>query len=474
MNKEKYVSEVITQKEVESWKQKESIRILGKTGAGKTYWAINVLAPVCKKTSKSILYLVHRVSLKKQIVNDTIDSGVDDIISVKTYQSIIYQYKKGTLDLSGYDVIVYDEFQFLINDSDFISDTEIIYDLIKKDKLHTKVFISANNMDFGLEFSRHYVIGVATKDISNRVNMTYLLKKKSNISGVIENILDNTEDDKIFCYVNNNEMLEELYYEFEDNTMLYVSSNSPLSKLMNEKYADTLSTTNKLPKRVLLCSSAIDAGVSLKDDKVKHIIVDERDVEQLYQVIGRKRLAEGETIDLYIVDIGNQRLAGYSTALNRKLDMISQFEENKNLFCQKYGRDNLDNTIFYNDLEGVLQLNKMAKYKLNSLREQFNLYFDLGYQKAIEKLFNIKLINLSMEKKQLELSDYLDSIVGKKLETKEQKEKLINAIDYRFNGRQYRTANKLNQGLIQEKMNYLILNKKSNSKRYWIVEKNNQ
>ena len=73
-------------------------------------------------------------------------------------------------------------------------------------------------------------------------------------------------------------------------------------------------------------------------------------------------------------------------------------------------------------------------------------------------------------KKMNKLDEYLDSISKTKLYKEEQKE-LIHKIDVRINGRQQRSYSKLNEGLKMLNLNYIIIPKKSNDKRYWIVEK---
>ena len=93
-----------------------------------------------------------------------------------------------------------------------------------------------------------------------------------------------------------------------------------------------------------------------------------------------------------------------------------------------------------------------------------------GYKDYVARALGkqYKIIEAIIEKDTLE--KYLDGIVGKKLYREEQ-DKLIEIIDVKVNGRQQRSYNKLNEGLKMIELPYIILPKKSNGNRYWVVDK---
>lgn len=68
------------------------------------------------------------------------------------------------------------------------------------------------------------------------------------------------------------------------------------------------------------------------------------------------------------------------------------------------------------------------------------------------------------------MENYLSGILGNRLSKNEQKE-LIEIIDLKVNGRMIRSYEKLNQGLEMLNLKYRITAKKSNSTRYWTIEK---
>ena len=95
---------------------------------------------------------------------------------------------------------------------------------------------------------------------------------------------------------------------------------------------------------------------------------------------------------------------------------------------------------------------------------------DRGYMSYISDLLGKGYAIVEEVESKMNLEEYLDSVVGKKLFKEEQKE-LIETINVRVNGRMQRSYRKLNEGLEMIKLSYVILPKKSGNTRYWIVEK---
>lgn len=64
----------------------------------------------------------------------------------------------------------------------------------------------------------------------------------------------------------------------------------------------SLEVNQRFDCRVLVATSVLDNGVSIIDDTLKNIVVDTTDKVQLIQMLGRKRLADGEQINLYVAN----------------------------------------------------------------------------------------------------------------------------------------------------------------------------
>ena len=84
----------------------------------------------------------------------------------------------------------------------------------------------------------------------------------------------------------------------------------------------SLEVNQRFDCRVLVATSVLDNGVSIIDDTLKNIVVDTTDKVQLMQMFGRKRLADGEQINLYIANKSVDDISGYIQSNNEVLKNI--------------------------------------------------------------------------------------------------------------------------------------------------------
>ena len=68
-----YVSDILTEADIDSWKPSELVLITAGTGQGKTYFVHNVLIPYAKRHGQKVIMLVNRTALKEQLQNSGID-----------------------------------------------------------------------------------------------------------------------------------------------------------------------------------------------------------------------------------------------------------------------------------------------------------------------------------------------------------------------------------------------------------------
>jgi len=144
-------------------------------------------------------------------------------------------------------------------------------------------------------------------------------------------------------------------------------------------------------------------------------------------------------------------------------------------FPRQYDYSNMvyDNVVS-EDNKGTKKINELMFFKckedLNEIKaiKEFGKY---GYCEYIKTIFGVEFYMIIEEQNVInELERYLDGVVGKRLYKDEQKE-LIEKIDLKVNRRLQKSYDKLNNGLKMIDLGYVILPKKSNNKRYWIVEK---
>lgn len=72
----------------------------------------------------------------------------------------------------------------------------------------------------------------------------------------------------------------------------------------------SISKQRKFLCHVLIATSVMDCGVSIEDDRVKNIVIAEHDKTTFLQMLGRKRLKDGEQIQVYVKQYSSKTIAG--------------------------------------------------------------------------------------------------------------------------------------------------------------------
>lgn len=124
-----------------SWKDTRII-FDGGTGTGKTYFVLNKLGKDVQKQGKMMLYLCNRSKLRDQTYQEVKRLGLQNNITVTTYQSLQnkIKHKKG---LFYYDYIVADECHYFTNDALFNEYTDLAYEYLKAQRGNVIIYISA-------------------------------------------------------------------------------------------------------------------------------------------------------------------------------------------------------------------------------------------------------------------------------------------------------------------------------------------
>ncbi|MDD3417473.1 MAG: DEAD/DEAH box helicase family protein [Lachnospiraceae bacterium] len=137
------VGDIISNQQIEQWKDGDVITISAGTGAGKSYFIKNILFSYAKDEGKKILMLIHRTNCVDQFKAEIRRDGKEKYIDIMTYQAIetreLYHYG---LDMSQYKYIVCDEFHYFIGDASFNKTTDISFENIMKQTHATRIFMS--------------------------------------------------------------------------------------------------------------------------------------------------------------------------------------------------------------------------------------------------------------------------------------------------------------------------------------------
>lgn len=483
------VSDIITEDKIKSWEQGSVITIEAGTGQGKSFFIKNGLYEFAKKNNKKILMLIHRLNCVDQFQAEIERDNKTDIIDIVTYQKLEHLYKtKQTFDFDQYEYLICDEFHYFLSDSSFSKTTDISLNTILSQQDKTRIFMSATG-----DYMKRYINKIKQIDTTDYklpnnfqfIRELFFFNKDETMESFIQGAIEHNY--KSIFFIQSATKAYELYKKFGEVAVFNCGKSDKHYKYVDKDKINNILKNERFEELMLITTTCFDAGVNIIDEELTHVVCDVQDIDVLTQCIGRKRPQHNkDKINLHIKTITNQQLGGIETQLNKKVAMADYLNEyTVKEFIEKYPREHDKYDIIYDEIveeddKCTKKINELMRFKCKidvakissiknlgdfsyckHLAREFGFYdVDLGY-------FYIVVEDMRMKD---ELEGYLDSIVGEKLFNDEQKA-LINKIDLKVNGRQQKSYKKLNDGLEMINLPFIIIPKKSGSKRYWIIEK---
>lgn len=132
------------------------------------------------------------------------------------------------------------------------------------------------------------------------------------------------------------ELAENINKRIEKDTAIFLDSKLVHSKdknvLKNDKLLkrkniyNEIRDNNKFSCRVLISTTVLDNGVSIHDYDLKHIVLPSHNKTEFLQMIGRKRLADNETVKLYIKNHTYKEIINEQYSIIRRLRYILSFK----------------------------------------------------------------------------------------------------------------------------------------------------
>ncbi len=315
------VLDVIPASEIEKWKNGDVITISAGCGAGKSYFIKNVLCEYAKNNHKKILMLIHRKYPAEQFKIELENDYKDDIIDVKTYQTIESIVKNGGyFDFSRYSYLICDEFHYFLEDSTFNHFTDLSFSNIINQNKITRIFMSATghemqtvlNNALALKYKKkkhkiyNYTVPISFVHIKT---LTFWTKIQT-----IEELMQqwNENGDKAIIFLHSAKEAYELHKKFDKNSLfLCGSSSEKYYKYVKSDKVIKMLTEQKFEQQFLITTACFDAGSNIIDMKVNKIVVDLRDEASMLQCVGRKRVQnDNDKIDLYIKVYSRREMNG--------------------------------------------------------------------------------------------------------------------------------------------------------------------
>lgn len=357
MAKNTYISDIIDDEDIAGWTPDRPVIILAPTGRGKSTFVMNRLFG-------RILLLVHRTRIKEQFKKKLQDADRHSI-DVKSYQWLSWHVAHGDMvDLREYEYIVCDEFHYFLNDSNFNYTTDIAFDYIMNEGA-VKIFLSATGKKtekiitdrVETEPVRYEI----TEDFSWVESLTFYTDDE-HVHGIIRGMPD---DEKAIVYINNYKRLERIYNDYAEDALFCVSKSAPdhFTNLMDEQAVQRMLMEEKFESRLLLTTSVLDTGVTIKDAAVKTIIVDIKDPDTIVQCLGRlRRDSNAETVRVYIRHLSGRQIGGLmAAAFDRISEAVYLLTCGQAAFYERYvlGRAWHNRGIVYVDTQGQYHVNRL-------------------------------------------------------------------------------------------------------------------
>lgn len=487
LRNDKYIGEQITIGDISNWDNGSIITIKAGTGAGKSVFVKENLWAKAKVEGKKILLLVHRLNCFEQFQSDI--KGKEDVIKLMTYQSIdTFFTNNNPFIFANYDYIVCDEFHYFTSDASFNNKTDMSIKGILDSINCIRIFMSATADLMHRYLNGHKkleTIDYFIEDDYSFINELMFYSTNETEDSIIENIIEDNE--KAIVFANSIKRLEQIYLDNKQISIFNCStSRKEYKKYSDSKKISEMLKNERFEENLLLTTSVMDTGVSIKDRKVKHIICNNiLDVNVLIQCLGRKRiLDEDDKVNIYIKDIGNQSISGHLREANKKLDRYDYLKENgENEYTLKYKKSLDRKEIVYLDIvngKKEYKINDMAHFKtLVDIIELQNI-MNIDYKKYISDILrtNYKEIEVRIHNKKLE--EFLDSIVGVKMYKEEQE---IFKNRFKESGLNSRTVgfNTINGNIRDRGLQYILTQGKrgkykdvngkwKSEKSHWILE----
>lgn len=473
-----YVSDIITNEELDTWKPKDTILLTAGTGTGKSRFVLNSLNQYAKERGRKVLLLVPRSSIEKQF---QMQLSIDDThFDIRTYQWIESRILREKNSFPEYDYIVADEAHYFLDDSSFNHTTELSFQWIMKHSA-TKIMMSATSkILFGLinmyieeEKIKQYQLPQNFENIEHV--FVYPFSSQDPYQYVLETMQElKSKGEKALIFINNKSEASKLHKFFPKDS--YFFHGGKLSK-KRELELQKILRDEKFDKTFLITTSILDTGVTLIDKDLKHIFLDSNSMNTLLQMYGRKRFIDkNDKVTLHIRNFNNLSLGGAVSRSKRTLKPLDCFiEHGEKEFLVNYPllTDNIGKTLkgIYlrtsdND-SGIVQVSKLFYFHTRMQLEwyEYLLKNNITFGEEVVKMFNSedKSTFVDTAKKVEKIYSYLEEIAGEKIYA-EEREELIDMISVNYDGKQLRGRASINGFLEEYELPFEISHGKDNKR----------
>lgn len=419
-NRIKYFNQLISDDEARGFiENKKNIALTGGCGTGKTTFIKDKIV----KNAERILYYCPRNQLKDELSRTFSYSGIRniDFKSTQSFETIVIKKYANEIDfaicyecsniIEKYDVVVFDEVHTIFTDAKFNNYTDYTYKLLMelmKAEI-TVILISATGDIIFSDLKKRNLLSendfyTITTDYSY-LSCTPLRSSSKCIYNKISELLkeESEPNEKIIYFtsnINNGiEIKKQIESEFSGLNITFAVSRHSRRKLKNGKSIQEINEidkiTNTFTGKLLICTTALDVGISLTDKNIKYIVTDIYNTESLIQCISRRRSeSKSDRVNLYFRNWHKNGLQGAKNKAYNEINQINLFNEDRNAFHRKYERKENEITryIYYNAEDKTWKYNEVGEIQLvHNIQE----YEDIE-EYSLANILNGKLFFVNM------------------------------------------------------------------------------
>lgn len=434
-SKYKYVSDVLTMKIWQFWQPGEQVFISAGTGRGKNTFIKNELLKHCG--NQKVVIFENRQSLMQQQIIDIIseidpevlkynDISKDNMVIFGAYKNImIISYQCAALKCmlrnnrfldfcSQARYLIFDEAHYILDDANFNKGISFFAQTFLKKSFSnaTKIFMSGT-MEEIYEYIQ--LINRLPKEPVDIIQEKELFYKTGNIPArlALKGFGDNSNDNLILSLPTDYSYIQPYKYKTIDDIcsqiaqtpinekwMIFVKSinegvmlklglqgicNNSVYFLNAENKNDNENAEiyNQLIRecrfncRVLIATTVIYNGINVKDNNVKHIVVPFAPMSVVKQLLGRKRMAENETVKVYFPDVSCKNVKKrYRDCIKDCMEIINlNFNMQQSALCQLNGLVNSSTSKYYYLFPNGSSANNYMSAQFN-FPAIYKLYYD--------------------------------------------------------------------------------------------------
>lgn len=365
-----------------------------------------------------------------------------------------------------FDYIILDEAHYLFQDAAFNRRTSTVFEMIERFRKSKVIIMLSATADLLKKYFSSKITATYTADADySYIESVSYYTRKDTLLKILDNI---PADEKVVVFGDNKERLQELNRRYPDSAYLS-GDNKDTSPVFKQ-----IVQTERFGCRMLFTTKVLDNGVNLKDKAIKHIIIEQTDMVEFIQCLGRKRVQDKkDTVKLYFYD-NFSKIAGLYSCLAMQMQVAAEYfqlRENGLIedFKNKYRLaplpnffDNKSDLVFptYYKAADDYEFCRLITKKETSLHQQVSI--------ALQK----NAVHYEEAERHYTLLTYLEQNVNRRF-FKSDKEELIKQFNVRDEYRLQRTIGVLNQYLIENNIMYKLqkgqTDRNEGRKTYWVI-----